>query len=821
MTKETENKTREKQPKQPKSATGGGLCNPACCLGKAAVIMKVSEYLSKIRVRFKSCPTVLLLVLALSAVLPPSVGQDCDRTFVSAGEGSRNGTFSSPTFENRMGHVRQCLYTFVAAPGERVHLTFHVLALRGMPPECSHEYIDVYAEVADSEPIDLLTSPFGGRYCGQIPPRRRISLYRRLILGFFTDKNSTEGVLFHGTYVFLKEDRYVVGTPIPRTTCSYTIDGLLKRQGEILTPTYPGVYPKNLHCTYKFVGKKGQRIRLEFRDFDIFYGGPHCPFDAVSVFDGTDNKSPLIGTYCGQQRNLVLYSTEQFLTVTFTTLERTADSQNRGFIGMFQFSESFVKLDFISRDDGEHVRGTECDQKIESRKGSSGVVYSPNYPFPYIPGIQCRYFLLGLKDDQHLERVRVDFEKFDIPTTDLTCSDGYLKLYLRDQELNMWDARHDADLCSNNDTSVYWSEGPRLSMIFSSGQTQGSGFKARFLFVTEYRIPGTESPTAGLCNFTYLSTSKKKGDFNSPRFPSRYPSNMTCTYNFVAAANENTKIYFDQFKVKAANNSLITYGVHCQEDWVEIYNVFPRGREVLLGRYCGDSVPGPVESSPGTIGLKVILRTDEEGVYNGFKARYIFSKKGSVYGDCGANLTAPGTSSGVFTSPRWPDKYDRSSGPYNCHWEIQSRPDHKILLHLQSFSIEGELESRGCGLATLRIWKKPEEPPLEICGENLKEEHEQHLSDGNKMMITFITADKVSGGQGFRAVWTEVKTGPGCDQFVCKNNSFCIAKHLECDGTVNCGFNDDSDEAHCGAVRFHSSVFALVLPLVTLLLFHR
>ena len=69
-----------------------------------------------------------------------------------------------------------------------------------------------------------------------------------------------------------------------------------------------------------------------------------CPFDAVSVFDGTDNKSPLIGTYCGQQRNLVLYSTEQFLTVTFTTLERTADSQNRGFIGMFQFSESFVKL---------------------------------------------------------------------------------------------------------------------------------------------------------------------------------------------------------------------------------------------------------------------------------------------------------------------------------------------------------------------------------------------------------------------------------------------------------------------------------------------
>ena len=69
-----------------------------------------------------------------------------------------------------------------------------------------------------------------------------------------------------------------------------------------------------------------------------------CPFDFVNVFDGPDNESALIGTYCGQQRNLVLYSTDHFLLVTFTTLKRTADSQNRGFIGFFEFSEGFVKL---------------------------------------------------------------------------------------------------------------------------------------------------------------------------------------------------------------------------------------------------------------------------------------------------------------------------------------------------------------------------------------------------------------------------------------------------------------------------------------------
>ena len=36
---------------------------------------------------------------------------------------------------------------------------------------------------------------------------------------------------------------------------------------------FKGTYPKNIKCGYKFLGEPGQRIRLEFRDFDLFYGG--------------------------------------------------------------------------------------------------------------------------------------------------------------------------------------------------------------------------------------------------------------------------------------------------------------------------------------------------------------------------------------------------------------------------------------------------------------------------------------------------------------------------------------------------------------------
>lgn len=59
---------------------------------------------------------------------------------------------------------------------------------------------------------------------------------------------------------------------------------------------------------------------------------------------------------------------------------------------------------------------TECDQRILSKRESSGNVFSPNYPFIYHQNILCRYFIYGLQDMQNLEHVRLEFEKFEMPT---------------------------------------------------------------------------------------------------------------------------------------------------------------------------------------------------------------------------------------------------------------------------------------------------------------------------------------------------------------------------------------------------------------------
>lgn len=56
------------------------------------------------------------------------------------------------------------------------------------------------------------------------------------------------------------------------------------------------------------------------------------------------------------------------------------------------------------------------------------------------------------------------------------------------------------------------------------------------------------------------------------------------------------------------------------------------GTEKLIGRYCAMTAPGPLDSNRGATGLKLLLHTNAEGVYSGFKARYSFEVAKSIFG---------------------------------------------------------------------------------------------------------------------------------------------------------------------------------------------
>lgn len=71
------------------------------------------------------------------------------------------------------------------------------------------------------------------------------------------------------------------------------------------------------------------------------------------------------------------------------------------------------------------------------------------------------------------------------PYVTFSCSDGYLKIYLKGQETTDSYDKFDYEMCGDDlKPSVVVSDGPRLVMVFSSGENIGRGFKANYTFET-------------------------------------------------------------------------------------------------------------------------------------------------------------------------------------------------------------------------------------------------------------------------------------------------------------------------------------------------
>ncbi len=128
----------------------------------------------------------------------------------------------------------------------------------------------------------------------------------------------------------------------------------------------------------------------------------------------------------------------------------------------------------------------------------------------------------------------------------------FFKAYIRGQEEDHEYDSHDFEYCGKDLPERIKTPGPRLVLLFNAGSRPGSGFKATFHFETEYLIPvGTPSPD-GTCSFTYRSISRKEGSFNSPRYPSNYPSSTNCTYIFLATPRE--QVLYPQNSKKSTND---------------------------------------------------------------------------------------------------------------------------------------------------------------------------------------------------------------------------------------------------------------------------
>ncbi|XP_025103897.1 adhesion G-protein coupled receptor G6-like [Pomacea canaliculata] len=85
----------------------------------------------------------------------------------------------------------------------------------------------------------------------------------------------------------------------------------------IYSPNYPQNYLDNVNCQWRIQADWGYAVRLRIMYVDMEQT-KECDFDSVKVYDGASESEPLIKEFCDNSVS-VIYSTGQYMTITFTT----------------------------------------------------------------------------------------------------------------------------------------------------------------------------------------------------------------------------------------------------------------------------------------------------------------------------------------------------------------------------------------------------------------------------------------------------------------------------------------------------------------------
>ena len=87
--------------------------------------------------------------------------------------------------------------------------------------------------------------------------------------------------------------------------------------GSIISPGYPAPYHHNAECTWEIHVAQGSKINFVFLDLDLETSA-NCGYDYVKLYDGSDQRSKVLGKYCHSSQEPIV-STGNSLVVVFRT----------------------------------------------------------------------------------------------------------------------------------------------------------------------------------------------------------------------------------------------------------------------------------------------------------------------------------------------------------------------------------------------------------------------------------------------------------------------------------------------------------------------
>lgn len=240
-----------------------------------------------------------------------------------------NTSITPPKIGNRYVNNGNCKWIIVAPLGYLVQLTFTSFEMEEHD-DCRLDYLSIYDNIVmqenGSRPI--------GKYCGSSTPPAIISSSRALTL-FFKSDESLGGEGFVATYSFIdgrngESHRSHLISLLRLKYCLFVIFFLTVCGGKFYAPTgiirspdYPDEYQSDKDCIFIIHAPNGKQIDLHVKSFRL-EENIACLFDFLEIRNGGNNKSPLIGNFCGTEIIPNIRSFSNMLYLRFHT-----DSSNQ------------------------------------------------------------------------------------------------------------------------------------------------------------------------------------------------------------------------------------------------------------------------------------------------------------------------------------------------------------------------------------------------------------------------------------------------------------------------------------------------------------
>ncbi|XP_072856002.2 ovochymase-1 [Pogona vitticeps] len=222
----------------------------------------------------------------------------------------QEGIIRSPGFPYTYSNVSRCHWRIVAPLNAIIQLDFLDFVFGKSDSKC-HDGLTIYEGFGPMKEVL-------GNYCKEPPQYPLKSGGSVVTLTFSSDEGtSVKGFLlayrFHQVRHSLTEGRIKdagKGCPI--------LDLIPLGVAEIVSPNYPDRYPDFLTCTWIVYSASGNKVKSVIKDL-VIEDTRDCIWDALSFYDGPDEQSELLGQFCGQRKDLKLFSSGSYLTVRFRT----------------------------------------------------------------------------------------------------------------------------------------------------------------------------------------------------------------------------------------------------------------------------------------------------------------------------------------------------------------------------------------------------------------------------------------------------------------------------------------------------------------------